>query len=298
MTDPQKAGAGGPPARPVPPGDTWLAGAPPLPLALQMLRREVPVPQQAAAAVQRVRGAFSDIEEDALEADGLPFDVTPFRNALGTQLQLALALEHTAQAAGKVDTNALNQLLAQVDVVLEGLRLLDEGQLQPVVVERVHLTRDALVRDAVSLSGVNSPNPAEPARFSGARKAGEGVGKLVLMSAEDVAADTARSKRQRLLVAAVVMVLLAGAGLHVWNARTTPPLPLPTVPGAPAGITVREAPGGRLTVQTLDGAAPGPEVQQWMQGYVARGYELRPLGQSLFVLQPAPTQPPAREVSP
>jgi hypothetical protein len=204
--------------------------------ALRLLRGEVPVPAEAAAALARVRAGFSDIELDALDGEGLPFDATPFRHALATRLRLALALEGASRSPHEPSKNALNELLAQVDVVLDGLKLYS-GLSQPAVLERVEATRDALVRDAVALSEVVTPLAPEAARPLVPKQGAAAGGRLVMLSAAEAAADGAMRRRQVWGVVATVVLLTSAGAYHVWSERASY-TPLPTVAGAPPGVGV------------------------------------------------------------
>ncbi|MBF5042256.1 hypothetical protein FGE12_07590 [Aggregicoccus sp. 17bor-14] len=268
----------------------WPLGAPPPELALQLLRGEVAAPAAAATVVRQLRSALTAIDEDALRGDALSFDPAPLRAALGTQLRLALALEHTARA-GVPEPEALNVLLAQVDGALDPLRGY-EGKATPEVLARVSAVRDALVRDAVALSevrvkGVPAAQPAaQPAGFASKSNAAaaQGAGKVVLFSR----ADGARQRKQKVALAVLGAVLITGAGLQLWEMRGSGAPPYQSVPGAPAGLGLLQTEGARRIVRTQDGRAPSPELRAWLHAQEQQGLRVVPMSPSTFLLEPAP----------
>lgn len=306
-------GAGGSTTRTAPAEPSWPGGVPPLEVAIQLLRRSLPPPDAAAQVCARVQAGFSDIEEDALQAEGLPFDAGAFREALGTRLQLAFALEHAAHAAEAVDRPALDMLLGQTDGALVALRAYEGQQVQPAVLARIHATRDVLVRDAVKLSQLLVPEGAapEPAATPSAASDHKPSGKHSRAAAgispperrdsskphpaeppRAHSPEKARSSsqtrrltlRERCAVTAATLVVVAGIAFHLAGAQTPRPPP-PTVPGAPEGVMVVQDPRGGMLVRTLDGKIASPEVVRWVQGYEAQGFEVRLLGPGTYALK-------------
>jgi hypothetical protein len=264
----------------------------------------VPAPAPAAPVLARLHGAFTDIEEDALAPDGLPFDAAPLRDALGTRLRTALALELALQKPGeKLDTEAVNALLADVDGVLDRLRALEGLELQGAVLERVQLHRDQLVKDAVRLSevatargGPPAPGPAAPAVTRKKAAAAATAGKVVMLSAKEEAAEGARKRKQGLMVGATVALMLLTGGLQVYQ-RAAARRDVPTVPGAPEGVAVNTDARGGLVVRLRGNTDAKGAADAWAAGYVARGYRKLDLGSGAFYLSP-PSTPAAAQGSP
>ena len=258
------------------------------------------MPAEAAEIVRRVRSTFTDIEEDTLAGGELPFDAAPFRDALCLRLRLALALTHLERAPGTADGNALNALLAEVDGVLDRLRAGEAG-VAPAVLERLHLTRDVLVQEAVQLSEVGVPARAPAATPAARRPAPTSTGgRMVAYSAEEVRQERKRSLKQRALLGVTLLLVLAGGGLYVQRSRAEFKAP-PTVPGAPAGLSVRQDSRGGLMVRSIAQGPLSEEVQRWASTYERRGFRRRALGDSVFYLEPpraAPAPSPSQRVSP
>ncbi len=268
----------------------WTLGAPALEHALQLLRGAAPVPAAAAAVFGRVQGALSAFDQEVLRSETLPFEPAPLRAALGTQLRLALALEHTART-GAPEADALNVLLAEVDAVLDGLRGY-EAQALPALLERVPALRDALVRDAVALSEVRAKGApatpvAAPAATLSSKAAAKATGKVVLHSATEAAAAGTRQRKQRVLLAVLGLTVLGGAGYHLHAARTQFTA-YPPVAGAPAGLGLLQSDGARRLVRTQDGQPLTAEQRAWLQQQEQQGLRVVKLSATTFLLEPAP----------
>ena len=254
--------------------------------ALALLQGRVPAPAALAPLLAQVRATFSDIEEDTLSGGDLPFDAVCFRDALALRLRLAAALARPGPA------EAVNVLLAEVDVALDRLRAAEPAGL-PAVLERLHLTRDALVQDAVTLSecttsggraGPPADAPPQPLRREPAAPA---TGRVVAYSEQDLQRERVRGRRRNVQLALVLVLVLGSVGLFVRRAslESTPP---PTVQGAPAGLSVREDSRGGLLVRSLQPGRLTPEALEWVSTYERRGYVRRALGADAFYLQPPP----------
>jgi hypothetical protein len=281
----------------------WKAlplGAPAQAEALRALVGEAAVPAEAVESLTRLRSTFSDIELDTLAGGELPFDAATFRDALGLRLRLTLALAHLERAPGTAESNALNALLAEVDAVLDRLRASETG-VAPAVLERLQLTREALVQQAVLLSEVGVPAHVPAATPAAPRKAAAAAGgKLVAYSAEDVLQQRKRSLKQRAILGVTLGLVLAGVGLHVQRTRAEFKAP-PTVAGAPTGLSVRQDSRGGLMVRNLERGALSEAAQRWAATYEQRGFRRRALGPEAFYLEPpsvAPSTSPSKRESP
>jgi hypothetical protein len=209
------------------------------------------------------------------------------------RVRVALALATQPSSGGAVDTVAVTALLADIDALLSDVNVIAQSappELQPGLEE----VRNALVKEAINFSeaaqraGTAEVAPAAPA----APRARAATHARVL----SVSTEEKPARQSWALIVMVAVVLLAVLAYHgnEWLNRKAPPA-LPSLPGAPAGMTASPPAknGTRLLLPAGGGGPPSAaEVERFKQQEQARGNEVRELqgGGLLVVPRQSPEQ--------
>ena len=217
-------------------------------------------PDAPLAAVTRdaVKG-MSELERQVVGGAELPFDGQPIYKAAVLRLRVAAALATVPTEQARVDDAAVQALLAELDGVLalvNPLAMAAPPEHQPAL----EAVRNALVREAVDFSEAAhrvSAGGAPPERASTrpvARSQAPVSRVLSLQAGEEE--EPRVERRRRAPVAVLILLVLAIAGVLVWQEVARPPVKAPpSFDGAPANtVAVTNGPYRLMVV------APGKQV--------------------------------------
>lgn len=245
----------------------WPANVPPTDHACALLLGELPVPPSLSLVTTGLWGELSPIERKIVHGE---YPAPALRDAIGLRWRLSVALDLVPADAADLDKEELNNLLAEADRVLDGLRTVDVSNAPPLAAA-VERSREVLARDAVVLSeravslmrGPDVPMVSAPAPLM-PRKVENSVSRKIVFHAENSPPNQVE-RRTRWMVAALVVTALATGAFYLPKIFYTPP-PVPTIAGAPDHLAVVSMPDkGVLLVRTTDSKAPNPEQLAWIE---------------------------------
>ena len=261
----------------------WPANVPSSPDAHRLLCGHEPLPAELSLVTQDLLRSLDPLERGALR---IPLETpSALRDALLVRWRLAVALDLAEPAAGAaLDSDALNVLLAGADRALDGLRAEAPGpDADPT--GALARSREALLRDALALStrGVTGASAAFTPAPRPRPLPPEPITRNTVFHPAQASAS-ARRRKQALAVGLMLAVGLAAA-LH-GPGLLERPAPLPTLPGAPEGLSVVPLDAtGQLLVRTVAAAPLSGEQRQWLERQrTERGLEPRPLSGGTFLL--------------
>jgi hypothetical protein len=130
---------------------------------------------------------------------------------------------------------------------------------------------------------------AAPKRIAGRAS----VARVLSVNAGADAADRPEERRRRQgpLITLVVVVLL-GAGYHLWNAYTAPPPPVPaTYEGAPSGTMAVQS-GNTYSLIAMPGkTVNAAELESFKRREALKGNQVREVAPGTWVIEPASAGP-------
>jgi hypothetical protein len=281
-----------PPA--APPPAAWPGAVPgedeaevALVLALRgTLRPEAPL---AALAAQTL-ASLSDLERRALGGANLPFDVKPVCRAAVMRLRTAAALASVPKPPARVDWPALQALLAELDGVL--------AQVNPLAAEApkelqgpLEAIRNGLVHEAVDFSeaaqGLEAAGEPAPEALPERPAARPAAATRVL--SVGVAQEEAPEARRRRIGPLVALVLLVALGLtyHAWQYLTTaPPVPPPTLGGAPSQTYAFRNENGQFLIALGSKPVDPGELQRFIEQEKKKGNAVRQVAPGRWIVEP------------
>jgi hypothetical protein len=222
-------------------GGPWPADVPGPVEAADALGRALaggaPAGGGALAVVPGVIASLTDLERAILSGEPSPVDAEPVRRAAVMRVRVAAALATAPAPGGAVDAGAVSAFLVEIDGLLSDVSALAAGA-PPEVQASIEAVRNALVKEAIDFSEAAqraSPAGALAPAAPAAPRARTGETRVLSMTAAPE--EVASPRRQRALVAGLVVAALATAAFHGYRywAGSVRVRQAPTLPGAPAG---------------------------------------------------------------
>jgi hypothetical protein len=276
-----------PPPPPAPPGDRdWPASILSLAEASGFLRGEREVTPALAPALERFLKTVSEAGQSLLAGELVEFDAAPFFGAVASRFRIAVALEQRPASSQHVDTESLEQLLAQADRAIAALRAAeDAGDGGHKVFEA---ERGALVKAAVVLS----ENGYESSRDAAATTA-EALNKKYEPMQARVAAQTGHGTTERgpwlrRALYAVGALAVGAAALAVFL-QLNGPRYRPAVTLSRGVVATGEAGPNSVEIFHSEDGLPLDEVAVWQlkARAEASGRKLRRAGPGEWVIVPS-----------
>ncbi|QRO01771.1 hypothetical protein JRI60_23470 [Archangium violaceum] len=264
---------------------TWPGNVPSQAQALEVLRGRLSLAVSLPGA-RKLLEKLTQPEREALLVDG---QADALREALVARWRLAAARDLLLTAGGKVDAEALNALLAEVDHSLETLRAANPAT--PELGLAIDRTWETLTQEAVDFSSdvkAASNQPAAPAPAPVAHHRPAATGKMSF-DTENPEQAGRRKKVQLLQIAALVVVALAVGAYHLSSTPSSKPS---NHAGAPNNtlITTDAKTGTQVVRSTLVGPA-SPELRAWLDQQKAKGLEVKELDPGTWLIGPAQKAP-------
>ncbi len=263
----------------------WPGNVPSQAQALEVLRGRLSLAVSLPGA-RKLLEKLTQPEREALLVDG---QADALREALVARWRLAAARDLLLTAGGKVDSEALNALLAEVDHSLETLRAATPST--PELGLAIDRTWETLTQEAVDFSSdvkaaSNQPEPPAPAPVAHHKPAATGK---VSFDTESQEQASRRKKVQLLQISALAVVMLAVGAYHFTSMPRSQPS---NQTGAPNNtlITTDAKTGTQVVRSTLVGPA-SPELRAWLEQQKAKGLEVKELDPGTWLLSPAPKAP-------
>ena len=294
MAAPPAPGAVSAPA-PLDGAAAWPAGAPgdeeaeaALVLYLRgKLRADAPL----AAVAKQAAAGMSELERQVVLGAAVPFDARPIYRAAVMRLRVAAALAAVPATPARVDGAAVQAILAGLDALLAEVNPLAAGaspELQPAL----EAVRNALVREAVDFSEAAhrvtaaGPPPQEASARPARAPTTTTTARVLSVQAGEGSAEAARSSRGPLV--ALVLLLLAIAGVLAWQQLSRPPLQAPpSYDGAPAN-TMAVVNGPHRVLVALPGKQVDPaELDRFRRQEEKKGNTVTEVAPGNWLVAPA-----------
>jgi len=281
------AAAAGPTWPTTVPGEDEAEGA-----LVRSLRGRLPSDAPLAAAAAAAVAALTPLERQALAGEPLPFDATPIYRAAVTRLRTSVVLAAAPPPPVSVDHDAVQGLLAELDVVLGQVNAL-AAQVPEAHQAELEAVRNGLVRVAVDFSevaqalGQGAP-PAGAPEAAPHRPRQPAEAKVLSVHAAAAERAAAPGRPDGWLVALALALLVAG-GFHAWRWASAPtPVPPPTLAGAPANTMTFSNDSGQF-LMAIGGATVDPAaLQRFIEQEKARGNTVREIAPGTWTIEPEP----------
>jgi hypothetical protein len=271
----------------------WPGNVPNQAQALEVLRGQRTLVVSLPSA-RKLQEKLTLPEREALQDDGLADEL---RDAVAMRWRLAAAQDLLLSGGGRVDEDALNALLAEVDRTLEALRAATPAS--PDLGLAMDRTWETLTQEAVDFSTnvkAASNQPAAPVHpVHAAPKKPAATGKVTFQAAETDPRKQGKARTPIWLYALLGVAVVAAGAYHALNATQLPPQP-PAYPGAPANtVVLPDTTTGALVVRSTLVGPPSAELQAWIKHQEAKGMQVKELGPGNYLLMPSSNSnnPPA-----
>lgn len=235
---------------------------------------------------------MSELERQVVGGAAQPFDTQPIYRAAVLRLRVAAAVAAAPEPPARVDDEAVQRLLAELDAVLSLVNPLAQGA-PPEHQPALEAVRNALVREAVDFSEVThritagGPPPPPEATLRSAPRA-PAQARVLSVQAGEAEATPAERRRLGPLITLVVL-LLAIAGVLGWQQLSRPPQrPPPTFQGAPANTVAVESGPHRLLVATPGKQVDPAELERFKRQEAQKGNVVTEVAPGTWLIEPAP----------
>jgi hypothetical protein len=279
---------------PVNAGVTWPATGPSAAeaeLALRALLAGKVDTSPLRAVTEQTAAGLSSLERDVFSGGTVPVDADLVRHAAVLRLRTAAALATRPPAGTPIDSEAVAELLSEIDGVLHQVKALVDvatAEVRP----SLEAIRNALVKEAVDFSeACHEIGTAElPLAPAPVHQTGRAAAARVLSDHSGLdAEDRPEEKRKRTRPLVTLLVILALAGLfHGWSIYTAPVKQAPaTYEGAPAGTMAIQS-GGSYFLKALPGNVVSPaDLEAYRQREARRGNKVLEIGPGTWIIEPA-----------
>ena len=243
------------------------------------------------AVTEQTVAGLSSLEREVFTGGLVPVDAELIRHAAVLRLRAAAALATRPPSGTPIDSEAVAELLSEIDGVLHQVKALVDvagSEVKP----SLEAIRNALVKEAVDFSEacheigtVELPLAPAPVRQTGRASAARVLSSRVGLDQD----DHPEEKRRRVMPLMTLMVILAlGAAYHAWNLYTAPvKQPPATYEGAPAG-TMAVQNGKSYFLVALPGKAVNPaELETYKLREARRGNSVREVAPGTWIIEPA-----------
>jgi hypothetical protein len=263
---------------------TWPGNVPSQAQALEVLRGRLSLAVSLPGA-RKLLEKLTQPEREALLVDG---QADALREALVARWRLAAARDLRLTAGSKVDSVALDALLAEVDRALEALRA--AAPTTPELGLAMDRTSETLAQEAVDFSSdvraASSQQPVAPAPVVPHRPSMTGK---VSFDTEKPEQARRRRKLQFLQLAALAVVALAVGAYHFASMPRSQPS---NQAGAPNDTLIStDAKTGTQVVRSTRLGPASPELQAWLEQQKAKGLQVKELDPGTWLISPAQPAP-------
>jgi hypothetical protein len=272
----------------------WPATGPSAAEAEQALRRALAAGSDGTplgVVADRTAAGLSPLERQVFAGGTLEVDAGLIRRAAVLRLRVAVALATRPPKGTVSDSDAVAELLSEIDEVLASVKgLLD--QVSPEARISLEAIRNVLVKEAVDFSeACHEVGTAELPLAQAAARGGGRVAEARVLSVHTGVDDEDRpeEQRRRVLPVVVLLVVLAlGGGYHAWNQLARPPPQPPrTYEGAPAGTMAVQNGKAYLLVSLPGQKVSAAELEAYRQREAKRGNRVREIGPGTWIIEPA-----------
>jgi hypothetical protein len=265
---------------------TWPGNVPSQAQALEVLRGRLSLAVSLPGA-RKLLEKLTQPEREALLVDG---QADALREALVARWRLAAARDLRLTAGGKVDSAALDALLAEVDRALESLRAVTPST--PELGLAMDRTWETLTQEAVDffndVKAASNPPPVAPAPTPAVPHRPSLTGKMSFNTEKPEQAGR-RKKLQFLQLAVLALVALAAGAYHFSSAPRSQPS---NQAGAPNDTLIStDAKTGTQVVRSTRVGPASPELQAWLEQQKAKGLQVKELDPGTWLLSPAQAAP-------
>jgi hypothetical protein len=264
----------------------WPGNVPSQAQALEVLRGRLSLAVSLPGA-RKLLEKLTQPEREALLVDG---QADALREALVARWRLMAARDLLLTAGGKVDSVALNALLAEVDRALEALRAATPST--PELGLAMDRTWETLTQEAVDFSSdvkaASSQQPVAPSPAPVVPHRPSITGKMSFDTEKPEQAGR-RKQKQFLQLAALALVVLAVGAYHFASMPRSQPS---NQVGAPNDTLIStDAKTGTQVVRSTRVGPASAELQAWLEQQKAKGLQVKELDPGSWLISPAQAAP-------
>ena len=250
------------------------------------------------AVTEQTVAGLSSLEREVFTSGLVPVDAELIRHAAVLRLRAAAALATRPPSGTPTDSEAVAELLSEIDGVLHRVKALVDvagSEVKP----SLEAIRNALVKEAVDFSEacheigtVELPLAPAPVRQTGRAAAARVISSRVGLDQ----GDRPEEKRRRVVPLIVLgTVLVLAAGYHGWNNYKDPMPQLPaTFEGAPAGTRALVTPAGHFVVLLAGKTVDPTELERFRMQEQRKGNVVREVGPGRWIIEPVSTSAGAK----